>query len=90
MTKNIDNEEDVAYLFRQRYAEARLLRKLSFADIAQRSGINPSQVSHFSTGQRMPSWYNLRSLALALNVSIDYLLGISSSPDRVEPAANAR
>ena len=37
--------------------------------------MQPAAISHFETGQRSPSFENLRKLADALNVSVDYLLG---------------
>jgi len=37
--------------------------------------MQPAAISHFETGQRSPSFDNLRKLSDALNVSVDYLLG---------------
>lgn len=66
-------------LFPQRLRQARELRELSQADLAKRARLQPSAVSHFETGSRKPSFANLRRLADALSVSIDYLLGRSES-----------
>jgi transcriptional regulator with XRE-family HTH domain len=38
-------------------------------------------VSHFESGSRKPSFDNLKRLAGALNVTTDYLLGRSDTPD---------
>jgi transcriptional regulator with XRE-family HTH domain len=37
--------------------------------------MQPSAISHFETGNRKPSFDNLRRLADALDVTTDYLLG---------------
>jgi transcriptional regulator with XRE-family HTH domain len=63
----------------ERLRHARELRQLSQADLAVRARLQPSAVSHFETGTRQPSFDNLRRLADALAVSIDYLLGRSES-----------
>lgn len=68
--------------FPERLRTARELRKLSQAQVAEKSGLQPSAVSHFETGQRAPSFENLKRLADALDVTTDYLLGRT-----VEPAA---
>lgn len=46
-------------------------------EIAERAGLPPSLISHFENGTRCPAFENLRRLALSLEVSADYLLGIS-------------
>ncbi len=61
--------------FRVRLRNARDSRGLSQADLARKTGLQPAAISHFETGQRTPSFANLRKLSDALNVSIDYLLG---------------
>ena len=61
--------------FKTRLRGARDLRRLSQSDLAERSGLQPSAISHFETGRRSPSFDNLRKLADALAVTIDYLLG---------------
>jgi len=38
-------------------------------------------VSHFESGPRKPSFDNLKALATALDVTTDYLLGRSDTPD---------
>lgn len=68
-------ESTVDSPFPQRLKEARDLRGLSQADLAQKSGLQPSAVSHFETGGRKPSFDNLMLLADVLQVTTDYLLG---------------
>ena len=55
-------------------------RKLSQSELAERTGLQPSAISHFETGKRAPSFENLVRLANALAVSIDYLLGRAEEP----------
>lgn len=73
--------------FTDRLKAARERRGLSQTDLAKLTGLQPSAVSHFETGNRAPSFDNLKRLADALGVSIDYLLGRSASPDVATPAA---
>ena len=61
--------------FQDRLRKARQDRELSQTDLAERAGFQPSAISHFETGARSPSFDNLRKLADALGVSIDFLLG---------------
>ncbi len=62
-------------IFPARLKAARELRELSQGELAARTGLQPSAVSHFETGGRKPSFDNLRRLADALEVTTDYLLG---------------
>jgi len=65
--------------FPERLRAAREKRDLSQADLATKADLQPSAISHFETGTRKPSFENLRKLADALSVSIDYLLGRDNS-----------
>jgi len=62
-------------VFPVRLRTAREYRGLSQSELAVRSGLQPSAISHFETGARKPSFDNLRLLADALDVTTDYLLG---------------
>jgi transcriptional regulator with XRE-family HTH domain len=66
--------------FPSRLHSARQLRGLSQSELAARSGLQPSAVSHFETGRRSPSFDNLKALSNALDVSTDYLLGRVDEP----------
>jgi transcriptional regulator with XRE-family HTH domain len=63
------------YIFPERLKKARELRGLGQPDVAKRSGIQSSAISHFETGNRKPSFDNLRRLAQALDVTTDFLMG---------------
>ena len=67
-------------IFPQRLRAARELRELNQGDLAKRTGLQASAVSHFETGARKPSFDNLKRLADALNVTTDYLLGRVDDP----------
>jgi transcriptional regulator with XRE-family HTH domain len=68
-------------IFPERLKAARELRGLSQEQVAERSGLQPSAISHFETGSRKPSFDNLKRLADALRVSTDYLLGRTAHPE---------
>jgi transcriptional regulator with XRE-family HTH domain len=62
-------------IFPNRLRCAREYRGLTQGELAERSGLQPSAISHFETGARKPSFDNLRLLADTLDVTTDYLLG---------------
>jgi transcriptional regulator with XRE-family HTH domain len=70
-----------------RLSEQRERRGLTQAELGARAGIAPGAVSHFETGQRLPSLESLVKLADALECSVDSLLGraLSGSPEAVDP-----
>lgn len=76
MTENQNVE-----IFSKRLKRARELRALSQAQLATKAGLPAASVSHFESGPRKPSFDNLKSLASALDVTTDYLLGRSDTPD---------
>jgi len=51
------------------------MRAFTQAELGQRSGMGAASISHFETGQRVPSLESLAKLADALEVSVDALLG---------------
>ncbi|WP_223789941.1 helix-turn-helix domain-containing protein [Marinicella meishanensis] len=68
-------------IFKKRLVLARNKRGFSQSELAERSGLKPAAISHFETGQRKPSFNNLRILSDALNVTADYLLGRTDDPE---------
>jgi transcriptional regulator with XRE-family HTH domain len=73
-------EQDVD-IFQERLKSARALRGLSQTELAAKAGLPPSSVSHFESGARKPSFDNLKRLAAALDVTTDYLLGRTDTPE---------
>lgn len=67
-------------IFSERLRTARKSKRLSQVDLAKRTDLLPSAVSHFENGRRSPSFDNLRKLADALEVTVDYLLGRAQEP----------
>jgi len=72
--------------FAERLRAERERRQLTQTEVAKRCGLEPSAISHFETGRRSPSFANLKRLADALSVTIDYLLGRSHDPGTAGPA----
>lgn len=73
--------------FQDRLRKARQDKGMSQSELAERAGFQPSAISHFETGTRAPSFDNLRKLADALGVSIDYLLGRQAESTAAGPVA---
>lgn len=69
--------------FPKRLLAARNKRGLSQDELANRAKLQPSAVSHFETGTRKPSFDNLKRLADALEVTVDYLMGRAKTPDTI-------
>jgi transcriptional regulator with XRE-family HTH domain len=69
--------------FRNQLRALREMRGLTQGELGTRAGIAAASVSHFETGQRVPSLDSLVKLADALQVSVDVLLGrvpVDNSP----------
>ena len=62
------------YNFPERLKSAREKRNLTQNELGQKAGLPPSSIAHFETGSRKPSLANLRRIAIALEVTTDYLL----------------
>lgn len=71
--------------FKDLLRDTRESKGLSQAELAQKTGFQPSAISHFESGRRAPSFDNLRKLADALSVTIDYLLGREAAPHVAGP-----
>jgi len=67
--------EDAREVFALRLQNARNLRDMSQQELAVKTGLPASSISHFEGKARRPSFENLRRLANALNVTTDYLIG---------------
>ena len=61
--------------FRLHFRAIRERRGLTQVALGERAGMAPASISHFETGQRVPSLESLVKLADALGVSVDELLG---------------
>lgn len=52
-------------------------KELSRKELAKVAGVSIQTIGNYLNGTRLPDFYGFRSLATALNVSADYLLGLS-------------
>ncbi len=77
----------MAELFGERLRRIREDKRLTQSDLAARTGFQPSAISHFESGRRSPSFDNLKKLADALAVTIDFLLGRETLPTTAGPVA---
>jgi len=64
--------------FAERLKKARLKRDLNQQELGNLTGLEQSAIAHFEGARRAPSFANVRSLAKALNISSDFLLGRSN------------
>lgn len=60
--------------------EAREALGISQRELARRCGISEAQISKYEKGTIDPSSTFLKNIAEALNVSADYLLGLTNEP----------
>lgn len=68
--------------FSDRLKRARLQRKLSQNDLHYRSGVAISAICHYERGYRVPKYSSIYiALSKALEVSVDYLLGLTDAMD---------
>ncbi len=57
-------------------------KNLNQTELAHKTSLQPSAISHFEAGSRKPSFDNLIKLADALEVTTDYLLARGAFPTR--------
>ena len=67
--------------FSARFTEALGSSGLRQKDLAEHTNIREQTLSRYKTGERIPDTYELYRIAIALGVSIDWLLGINSPTD---------
>ena len=72
--------------FKERLRAARYMRDWSQGNLAARAALPPSSIAHLEAGSRKPSFETLRRLAIALDVTTDYLLGRTDDPALAESA----
>lgn len=64
-------------IFKDRFNEVLKQTDLKQKDIAEQCGIHPSCITQYKTGESEPTLKTLFDLCRILNVSSDYLLGLS-------------
>ena len=65
--------------FARKLKMVREARRLTQAELSQKTGLHQTAISHFETGGREPCLANLRRLAVALRVTSDDLIGIGQT-----------
>jgi len=76
-------------VFCKRLKEARESLKWTQNQLSIESGLPTSSIAQFETNARKPSFATLRSLASALRVTTDYLLGRVDQPQTVLNSGDA-
>ena len=85
----MSDEKKPRDIFQDRLRTARTrLRGMSQAELGAAVNLPPTSIAHFEQGSLKPSFDNLRNIATALNVSVDYLMGQVETP-RVAASADA-
>ena len=74
-------------IFSQQFEKAMIKRDISPTELARKSGVQRSQIYRSLTAETAPTTNNIRRLSIALNVTTDYLLGVSKTESN-QPAAN--
>ena len=67
-------------IIKNRLISARKMRDISQTELAHRCGLTSESISLLESGAREPCVSSLLKLAVALEVSVDYLMGIRSQP----------
>ncbi len=67
----------------QRLRETRESRKITQRKLAELSGIDDAQLSRYEHGKVEPSLKYLESFAKLLDVSTDYLIGLTDYPQQI-------
>lgn len=73
--------------FQERLEQGLKLRDISAAELSKRTGIGEGAISQYRKGAYKASQRNLEKIALALNVSIPWLMGLSDNPSPVSPSS---
>lgn len=66
---------------RSRLTTAREELGINKTELAEKSGLSVSAIHGYETGRRIPNAEQLGALALALDVSSDYLLSLVTKPE---------
>lgn len=79
----MQQQHETSGTFPRRLRVAREMRELSQAELAERAQLQQAAVSLYESGARRPSLRNLGRLSEALEVTTDFLVGRSDSPEPV-------
>ncbi|MDD6490266.1 MAG: helix-turn-helix transcriptional regulator [Clostridia bacterium] len=65
------------YIFQERLAKSRQSAKLNYKELSQKSGVTATAISYYEKGEKSPTLESAMKLAVALNVSLDWLCGLN-------------
>ena len=65
----------IQYNIGKQIKKYRILLNMSQYELAKRTGLQPSAISHFEVNRREPCLENLIKLSIAFGISIDMLVG---------------
>jgi transcriptional regulator with XRE-family HTH domain len=77
-------------MFQQRLRWARKQKSLTIEELAHQIGVAKSTYANYELNNREPSLSTLLALSRALDVSVDYLLGLSDNPQIHSIETNAK
>lgn len=60
----------------ERIKQARIKKGLSQTELGEKCGVTPSMISFIESGEKIPSVAVLKIMAIELDTTADYLLGI--------------
>ncbi|VBB05609.1 Hypothetical protein LUCI_0819 [Lucifera butyrica] len=69
-------------MFSLKLKELRLSRNLTLEQLGKELGVIKQTIGHWESGIRLPNLEMTVSIADYFNVSVDYLLGLSDTPER--------
>ncbi|MCM3699248.1 helix-turn-helix domain-containing protein [Paenibacillus macerans] len=72
--------------YSERLRELRTSKKISQQELSDRLGLNRATYARYETGDTQPDFDTLKKFADFFNVSTDYLLGRTNSPQSSEQA----
>ena len=64
-----------------RIKEVRERRSMTQVDLAKKTGFHSTVISHYESNRRCPAADKLIAICKALNISSDYLLGLTKEID---------
>jgi transcriptional regulator with XRE-family HTH domain len=78
--------QELRQIFSQRLKDARTAKSYTRFDLTIKARIPENLLLQYEKGRRMPSPLALRRLAEALEVSVDYLLGLEGASEAHDSA----
>lgn len=71
-----DQHKETARVFGERLMVAQEFWHMSNRELSQKARVGCDRISRWRSGEQLPNSYTLKKLAVALNASTDWLLGL--------------